>query len=167
MREWSRNGAGNSSTASQKGRNKYAINRPVLKLNLLPIELYVEQSIRTRTIDSNLCLFWQGLASIPSAVRLPQTASSFDMLVVACETLQPPAFPAVVDDASPAGRQGASNPTGISKCHNALASASTVSDLASVAPWIISPFDNIAVLFGSWGTLNPANQEADSSAPQQ
>jgi hypothetical protein len=84
---------------------------------------------------------------MPSAIRLPQTASPLDVLVIACENQERAALPAVVDDASPAGGQGASNPTEFSNCHDAPASASTASDVASVAPRTVSPIDEIAALF--------------------
>ena len=84
---------------------------------------------------------------MPSAIRLPQTALPLDVLVIVCETQQPPAFPAIINNASPAGGQGASNPTKFSIFHAAPASASTASDIASVAPRTVSPVDEILALF--------------------
>ena len=72
---------------------------------------------------------------MPSAVRLPQTASPLNVVVVARETHRQAALPAVTDIASPTGGEGASNPTKFSNCHDEPASASTASGLASVAPW--------------------------------
>ena len=85
---------------------------------------------------------------MPSAVRLPQKASPLNVLGIACETQTPPASLPVIDNASPAGGQGASNPSKISNCHVALASASTASTVASVTPRTVPPVNKIAVLFG-------------------
>ena len=89
---------------------------------------------------------------MPSAVRLPQTASPLDVLVVARETHRQAALPAVTDIASPTGGEGASNPTKFSNCHDAPANASTAADVTSVAPRTVSPVDDIAVLFGEPST---------------
>ena len=62
---------------------------------------------------------------MPSVVRLPQTASPLNVLVIECENQERAALSAVIDDALPAGGQGASDPTAFLNCHDAQASAST------------------------------------------
>ena len=74
------------------------------------------------------------------------------MLVIACETNQPPAFPAFVDDASPASRQGTLNSQKPKYCHTVLESASTVSDVSSNALRTVAHVNKIAVLFGERST---------------
>ena len=70
---------------------------------------------------------------MPSAVCLPYTASPLDVISIVCETQQLPVFPDVVDNAL--------NPTKILNYHDVTASASTASDIASVALRTVSLVD--------------------------
>ena len=89
---------------------------------------------------------------MPSTVCLLQTILPLDMLVVVFETKERAALSAVADNDLSMGGEGASNLTNFSNCHNAPASASTTSDITSVAPWTVSPVNEMMALFGEPST---------------
>ena len=80
------------------------------------------------------------------------------MPVIACETQQPPVFPPVVNNAVLADEQKTLNPSTMTKCRVAPASASTASDVASVDLRTAFHIDKIAVLFGERSTQKTKNQ---------